>query len=411
MISKIFIILYLFSFSITGSKLKFRELKVIPCIGQHYYGIKKHIPSAYLSNKKLEILDNNKNKDEIILCDIIPIPILDEKGKYLVQSEIERNLQYSYEIQDRDGGLYDNLPYFWIDENKMSKKKFYDVLIQNKATSSMKNFMSQVQQVFQCSIKTLIVEVADEFAPSENHISIGATILLSRFDDNDKPLTEIYGNLKSKMNSSSFFVNCFLDELITIALALEKPICIEEELFQTLCIDAKLIKQSDRLSIISPTFLEGTVNEKTFTYPAAWEILDPKLYFTLSSAEKRAILRASNIKNLPRPREGEEVIDKLLLDNMDEAVSSEIYRLAGKMKKLTDFSQETIENDSRRQTILQDINIALQNNDINTAIQLRDKFSMLTSLRADPTQPEGSYDQYLDQDEWYMQKRKRAMGS
>ena len=34
---------------------------------------------------------------------------------------------------------------------------------------------------------------------------------------------------------------------------------------------------------------------------------------------------------------------------------------------------------------------------------------MITARRADPTQPEGSYDPYLDQDDWYMAARRKAM--
>ena len=43
------------------------------------------------------------------------------------------------------------------------------------------------------------------------------------------------------------------------------------------------------------------------------------------------------------------------------------------------------------------------------AEELRDRFAMLTALKQDHTQEEGSYDRFLDQDEWYMEARRKAM--
>jgi hypothetical protein len=53
---------------------------------------------------------------------------------------------------------------------------------------------------------------------------------------------------------------------------------------------------------------------------------------------------------------------------------------------------------------------ALENGDLARAEYLRELFAAKTLLRADPTQRKGSYDPYLDQDDWYLAARRKAMG-
>tara|TARA_A100001015_G_C14911045_1_gene680502 strand:- start:654 stop:959 length:306 start_codon:yes stop_codon:yes gene_type:complete len=64
---------------------------------------------------------------------------------------------------------------------------------------------------------------------------------------------------------------------------------------------------------------------------------------------------------------------------------------------------------SGRQSLLQAMCEALQEGEIKRAEELRDRFAMLTALKQDHTQEEGSYDKFLDQDEWYMEARRKAM--
>jgi hypothetical protein len=140
---------------------------------------------------------------------------------------------------------------------------------------------------------------------------------------------------------------------------------------------------------------------------AAWEIFDPSTFLSMSSLDKRNVLRASGVSELPRPRQGVRALDNLLEDLMDDAVRSEYFRLkAGKKSRQI----PSINPPEGRQAVLQAMTEALESGDINTAEKLRERFTMLTLLKADHTQPQGSYQQYLDQDEWYMIARKKAMG-
>ena len=62
-----------------------------------------------------------------------------------------------------------------------------------------------------------------------------------------------------------------------------------------------------------------------------------------------------------------------------------------------------------RVSLLRRIGEALDDDDMEIAVKLRQEFAYKTALRADPTQAQGSYDPYLDQDAWYQEQRRRAM--
>jgi len=107
-------------------------------------------------------------------------------------------------------------------------------------------------------------------------------------------------------------------------------------------------------------------------------------------------------------REGEAALNNVLLDLMDEAVRGEVVRQKGNTD--SDVIDETKPGYmSPRQVILYEMGVALEEGDIDKAKDLREKFAKSTKLKADPTQTDGSYDKYLDQDDWYLEQRRRAM--
>ena len=62
-----------------------------------------------------------------------------------------------------------------------------------------------------------------------------------------------------------------------------------------------------------------------------------------------------------------------------------------------------------RAQLLKMMGEALEAGDVRGAEDLRGQFAKKTYVRADPTQDEGAYDRYLDQDDWYAEARRRAM--
>ena len=145
-------------------------------------------------------------------------------------------------------------------------------------------------------------------------------------------------------------------------------------------------------------------NPKNKDILPAWDIFDPKKFLQMSSVEKRAVLRASGVTSLPRPREGLNPLDRALIDKMDEAVRAEVRRMMG-------GSTENVSSipTTGRQAKLQALGQAMEEGDMETAERLREEFMVMTDRLADPTQAQGSYDKYLDQDEWYMEQRRKAM--
>lgn len=163
----------------------------------------------------------------------------------------------------------------------------------------------------------------------------------------------------------------------------------------------------------------------------AWEIFNPQTFLKMSEVRKRATLRASGVKELPRPREGKAALDKVLFDLMDDAVRGEVRRLdvsssistneytpaggdvsgSGSSSSLNKVPARALGGVvSKRQEVLRLMISALGEDNIEKAEEFRERFAILTAIKADPTQAEGSYQQFLDQDEWYMQERRKAMG-
>lgn len=307
-------------------------------------------------------------------------------------------------IEKYDGGLYDNLP-----SSNADKKSFYDKLTQLKppsGTSPMQNTANIIEDHFKSRISRLIIDPQDEF---RNGLALGGCVRLTRNDESTNTDTAA-----SDMDKG-MSVDCFTDEVIALSLALDLPIFVDEEIVEALTTDAKLIKNdidNSILSIQAPVRNRDKKSIKTVsakdkldpTAPLAWEIYDPKVFFRLSTLEKREILRASGVKNLPKPRLGEMELDSVLLDLMDDAVRGEIFRIQSKLPV-----PKASDDDSSRQQTLALMGEALETGNIEEAERLREKFALSTVLRADPTQEVGSYDRYLDQDDWYMQARRKAL--
>lgn len=240
-------------------------------------------------------------------------------------------------LLSRDKGLYDNLPFQWF-ADKTKKKQLYDCVNElsraNKDTDGIVIFDRALTTCLQLRIMNLILEEKDIY--SSKGVSLGGAVVIGN------PLTWFSTPSKSTPtiedfeNQSACIVNCHLDELISLSLALDKPILCNKALFSKVSMDAELVNltpsnenenTSTKLCIFADV---GEATSSTKDCPLAWEIMDPNLFFKLSSTEKRAILRASGLEDIPRPRLGEEALNDALLDMMDDAVREEVRRLREK---------------------------------------------------------------------------------
>mmetsp|Transcript_68157 Transcript_68157/g.137107 ORF Transcript_68157/g.137107 Transcript_68157/m.137107 type:complete len:322 (-) Transcript_68157:100-1065(-) len=194
--------------------------------------------------------------------------------------------------------------------------------------------------------------------------------------------------------------------------------------------------------------------------PAAYEIKSPKALKAMGTAFKARVLLATeefqmaNKGRLPRPRVVEtlgvnETLDPLLLPLMDEAVRRQVLTeeaaARGEVAEVEVLKREQ----SRRQGVLQQLaeveaafQVAnrgelfdLEEHEADAAEaeraggvagltglgrarlalggqikNLRLELEVLTSLRADFSQDEGSYSSFLDKDDWYERDRRRSLG-
>ena len=361
---KLFISLYilviLLLLIIVVQSIKLVDLSVIKVLGSFKLPNNELIPSVFLSRSKLEVLEDDINKNDIdkndkssvILCDVLPILIQDPKGLTLLKeilsssssntnnNEDMKSIPYRDSIQsyilNRDKGLYDNLPYSY--KKGPSKKGLYDFFsnINSKVDVKKSNqqkiqinaytsFLKGIEQQLDAKLTGLFIEVSDEI--STNSVALGGAAIFAKTSNANEWILNQYKTLLPDIattdegisdddifNSPAVVVYCGLDEIAGMSLGSGMKIYMAEELFDAATVDARLNKKSDNLSmsISAPIFGDSKDRKKYNSLavnkneeadvPLAWEIYDPNKFMKMSQVEKRAILRASGVKKLPRPR-------------------------------------------------------------------------------------------------------------
>lgn len=429
---------------------------------------KGYAPAIFLGNEK------GISVEDDILYDLVPIPILDPRGLALVECAISANaqplsgdsLEYRSDVQTlilgRDKGIFDNLPFGWGPVRSTAKKdlfNFFGVSSRRDPSfgspSPCATFAQGINEILGAKITSLFIEVQDELSPER--LVLGAGAVLCRTPDEARQWTlstststlDVPPTL-STADDIIFRDSCVaylhLDELVAFSLGLNIPIYIPKGLLSAAKMNARLkkiqrskegggddegedVENEDRPILVAPAFRsskeekEFSKNNVTVLLPStspsstssslpptrkAWEIYDVNEIMSMSSVEKRAVLRASGVKNIPRPREGIEALDQCLMSVLDDAVRASLLGILSKNNPR--YLTEARASESPRQKLLQEMSIALQQGDTERAERLREEFASLTVQRADPTQRKGSYDPYLDQDDWYLEQRRRAMG-
>eukprot|EP01035_Chromulina_nebulosa_P023969 gene23969-31115_t len=333
---------------------------------------------------RLEFIDDNKANptgDVVTICDVVPLvldynPLLKE-GTYSFRS-----------LLVRDKGVFDNLPYDWYSD-RVKKKQLFDTVQElsrigkQSPFNEIVNFRNAVESQMQLKITSLVLEEKDIYA--SGGISLGGAVVLantaveeaSKWIPSQASSTSTVIQLPTAADEetrTAYAANCHLDELLGFSQALQLPIFCSSSLFRKISMDAELRRDEKAASLC----IYGEVGATTPSIGVvgtvlAWEIFDANQFFTLSSREKRAILRASGVADLPRPRLGPAVLDEILLDLMDDAVRQEVRR---KQKQMDTGIEETAIEDSgdgdgaysSRATVLQAMGKALEDGDMDSAI-------------------------------------------
>jgi hypothetical protein len=150
-------------------------------------------------------------------------------------------------------------------------------------------------------------------------------------------------------------------------------------------------------------------------FPTDNPIKSLSAYDALSMEDKaRVLVTLSNFngreQRLPRPRNlrnDPTLLDELLVPLIDESVRSQ-YRIRQAQKNGDLEEMQRLQaSRSRRVLAQQRAEDLYARGDIETAQYYESEAAFLESLRADPTQDEGSYSRFLDRDEWYERNRRR----
>ena len=425
------------------------------------------VTAAFLSKGKLEVLEsddgsnsntNSNSKNEAILCDLIPVPLFDPRGKAVVTELLTSPTLFdTYAVApylvNRDGGIYDKLPWAWKGKGTQARLDFYKLLQQVRVDPRFKEaperaFFTALSDQLDAVVTGLFFEVRDEL--STNTVSLGCALVVARTAvEADWRLSLRSNGLPTASSTDpdirdhdACVVTCHPDELVALSALLNLPIYMPEDLFDSSAVDARLVNYANddgdegdgdddgggiakagKMTIYAPVFRSdreraawdrqgssmsaAAQQQQQRDILPAWEIFDAKTFFGMSSAEKRATLRASGVTALPRPREGLDSLDRALVDKMDDAVRAEVLRMRAVQQEGGAGGGNAPA--SGRQEKLQQIVQALEDGDVARAEAFRDEFLRMTERRADPTQQEGTYDRFLDQDEWYQEQRRRAM--
>ena len=168
------------------------------------------------------------------------------------------------------------------------------------------------------------------------------------------------------------------------------------------------------INLFDETFRAPSGRGMSSLFPTDNPVRSLQQYDEMSNDDKaRTLLGMSNFDGqLPRPRvlrnvaEGEgNALDDLLLPLVDESVRNQYLIRVAEKRRDWDRVEELQKRKSRRQVAKQKAEGARAAGSEDVADWWESEAEFLASLRADPTQDEGSYSPFLDRDEWYERQR------
>jgi DNA-binding transcriptional MerR regulator len=276
--------------------------------------------------------------------------------------------------------------------------------------------------------------------------------------------SEDFGNT-GVLGGETILVECDVDEAIGMSLACNVPLLVENEIWDLgLCSATEIprMESEDILdtlplwipnkevslkyegndaidtesqstsplriprttaSLFDSSSLDSKENEssKSSLFPQDNPIKSLLDFDSLSVSEKaRTLLSMSNfVGTLPKPRvlrlaerdtqKNVSPLDEMLLPLLDESVRRQI--LMRDAERRGDFAslRELEAQKSTRQTAMEMFEEAKENGDEVAANYWKSEIELYSGLRADITQDEGSYNRFLDQDEWYARDRQNRL--
>ena len=446
----VYILVYVAVSSSAASAVKTSQLialRPLAVAGTYCLPSGQDLDCVFLGRKDLDVISSEDDeKDEVLICDLVPLLL--SRKPFSDKDQYRTSVLAPNPIVNRDAGWYDSLPFAWGSNEERRpqevKKAIFDKCNTVKGNPGLA-LVKAAEDILDAEVNGLFIEVVDEYGGGEGGVVLGAGAVVAQQGETSKKyrISQKEGSFirsltdlkklpisKPRVESNKVedrdkerllleeaeasnsgaplvtTVTCHLDEVVGLSRSLDIPIWVPRGLFQRVCEDVRLTKSpmllsapaTGRKAASSSTNRRGADEEDIDT---VWTVYNPREFISMSAVEKRDLLRASGVRLLPRPREGVQALDAVLMDLMDASVRSEFQRLSS--------SSAGNSGGGERTDLLRRMGEALENDDVDAATALRAEFAFKTALRADPTQEAGSYDPYLDQDDWYAEARRKAM--
>lgn len=400
---------------------EYRSLKPLSSAGQYSISGKEQVSAFFLGPERMVI--QQKDDYQCIAKGVVPIPIPGELEFALCaamkSSETRMNVYKTWSgqvITDRNGGLYDSLTgqvFSWANKPEARREIYEALRRKGSCESPYHGIVQAMERVAGLRVRGLLLELADR--QSEASFTLGGTVLVAkqehagrwRLTDRDfRAINAVRQSTQAKL------LKCHMDELIGLAFATDLPIIMPTALYESSTMDALLElqivnEQRTRLLLTAPYFstpqelrlwqLEQEVLERQALslrqraaklVPKAEEIKDASTFLRLKTSEKRAILRATGVRELPRPREGPRAVDAMIIPLLDEEVAYEVLRRLAETRGDFQLAAEMNDFESRKPFIARQINEARRKGDTLKARALCDELNSLSMLRFDPTNPD-----------------------
>jgi hypothetical protein len=317
-------------------------------------------------------------------------------------------------LVNRDGGLYDNLPWAWGRGERPKAAAFAALALRPSVAGAASPFallVAAIREACCAEIACGYIERASLLDDDAGTLLIGATVSVRETAE----LVLLYGEAVAAPRAEPLRaaeVEASTDEMIGAAMAAGVPIEIERDLWTAGAVPARFTLDDGRMRIAVDAPAATDARERARQEP-------PRLLWELSAAEFRALqpsalaraLLASGVPSLPRPRDATpDALRALARPLLDEIARNQIALVDAIAAEDYGESQRLVGARSRRQLVSDALDAALAADDLATAATLRERLDVLTDARMDPTLEEGSYDRYLDQDEWYAAEQRRIYG-
>jgi hypothetical protein len=230
---------------------EYRNLRPLPCAGVYKVSDKETRSAIFLGPNRMSIQDKGDGK--CIARGVVPISIPPEMEVGLLSAAQNKDRDNVYKswsgqtITDRNGGLFDNLlKAMHICPNSNVRKEIYEALrLKGSCESPYHGIIQSLNKYADLSIRGLLIEVADR--QSEYAYVLGAAVLLVRNEaaykwklsaNQFKCLKEVKGSTEACL------VNCYMDELVGLALATNLSVVMPTPLYEGMTMDGLLEVES-----------------------------------------------------------------------------------------------------------------------------------------------------------------------